>query len=273
MDFIENAAMPAPRHAESQEFLLTLKDLEFSWTSDTTWRFPELTLDFRDLNWRLPIIGRTGFGKSTLLYVIAAMKRQSRGTITWQFPRQTPISWSGSRSGWGKARQWHALRSRWFSFAFQDSTLLPYLTVEENLVYPLRHAGVTLGEARARARQTLHSMLLPQEKINEFLHRYPGTLSGGQRQRVALAKAMVREPAVLFADEPTGSLDHETRNEVMERVMGWLAARRGQRAFVWVTHHKDDPWNYDAPKALRVNHPNDPVPFRMEQTRHGIEQK
>ncbi len=72
----------------------------------------------------------------------------------------------------------------------------------------------------------------------EFLDRYPNELSGGQFQRVALAQAMIHDPHVLFADEPTGNLDADTRQEVMGLVDRWLA--KGDRMVIWVTHHRSD---------------------------------
>lgn len=249
--------------SNSSNFYAILRGVEISWDGETTWNFPELEIDFTALNWRLPIIGRTGCGKSTLLYVLAAMKRQSAGAINWKLPgRPKAIIWNGTIASGADARAWHGARNECFSFAFQESALLPYLTVEENLLYPLLHAGLDLRSATTRVEQTLETVLVPQrESMKEMRCRFPRTLSGGQRQRFALAKAMAREPAVLFADEPTGSLDFETRAEVMQRVVDWLDAKPGQRAFVWVTHHRDDPATYGAPWALQVNHPGQEKPF------------
>lgn len=191
---------------------------------------------------QLPIVGRSGIGKSTLLYVLAALKWQSGGTVCWTLPDGRRIAWSAEDAGRrAELAAWHALRRTTFGFAFQDAALLPYLTVLGNLMLPLDLRGVPRGAAERRARDQIAAILHPPETVETLLHRYPGQLSGGQRQRVALAQAMIAAPVVLFADEPTGNLDRTTRGEVMAVVADWLRAGAGDRAFVWVTHHADDP--------------------------------
>jgi putative ABC transport system ATP-binding protein len=191
---------------------------------------------------RLPIVGRTGLGKSTLMYVLAAMKEPAAGELTWSFPDGESVTLTArATSTRGEAAD---LRRRRFGFAFQDSALLPYLTVEENLIYPIevrsKRASLSRATARERAREQLSAVLIEFEDAKDIASRFPEHLSGGQRHRVALAQAMITDPSVLFADEPTGSLDPETRREIMAVVSTWLAAALDrQRAFVWVTHHRD----------------------------------
>jgi len=192
----------------------------------------------------LPLMGPSGQGKSTLLYLLAALKWPSQGEITWTFP-------DGKIFGWGvggRAIQTDysndavTLRRHYFGFAFQSSTLSPYLTVIENIAYPLLLQGQDWETALPIAQTTLNEVLLPNEKndINQsasFLHRFPAQLSGGQRQRVALAQAIVHDPYVLFADEPTGQLDLHTRKQIMMVLKRWVEKNRGQRCLIWVTHH------------------------------------
>jgi putative ABC transport system ATP-binding protein len=191
-----------------------------------------------------PLMGPSGQGKSTLLYLLAALKWPTAGTIRWTFPNGKVFAW-GAR---GQMIHPHSsndavtLRRSYFGFAFQSSTLSPYLTVLENVAYPLTLQGTEWLEALDTAELTLNEVLLPNEKAAEqqrlaFLHGFHTQLSGGQRQRVALAQAMVHDPYVLFADEPTGQLDLHTRRQVMTVLRRWVEKNPGQRCLIWVTHH------------------------------------
>ncbi len=196
-----------------------------------------------------PLMGPSGQGKSTLLYLMAALKWPTQGKIVWKFP-------NGKIFAWGKdGHQIHsnysndavALRRNYFGFAFQGSTLSPYMTVIENVAYPLLLQGKVWKEALKIAENILNEVLLPNEKEDEkkrtaFIHRFHSQLSGGQRQRVALAQAMVHNPYVLFADEPTGQLDLHTRKQVMMVLKQWL--KKGQRCLIWVTHHHISDLNF-----------------------------
>jgi ABC-type dipeptide/oligopeptide/nickel transport system ATPase component len=107
----------------------------------------------------------------------------------------------------------------------------------------MRLRGLTGDEdtIRARIRAAVTAMLIEGESVDRLLHVYPGHLSGGQRQRMGLAAATVHDPAVLFADEPTASLDDETGVQILTRVRQWLddAPTPGERSFVFVTHRLD----------------------------------
>ncbi len=215
-----------------------------------------LKLDADAISGRLPVLGRSGSGKSTLLYLLTFLKRPQEGWVRWTFP-------DGNQAAWGPKGLDTAsstlsltdIRRRCFGFAYQSSTLTPYLRVRENLRYPLEQRG---GFSNAEMDRKVHAAMdrvllrdkngsrIEETTPEEFLERYPSQLSGGQFQRVALAQAMIHDPYVLFADEPTGNLDSETRREVMSLVDRWLTT--GNRMVIWVTHHQSD--------ALdpRVNH-------------------
>ena len=114
-------------------------------------------------------------------------------------------------------------------FVFQFYNLLPVLSAVENVELPLVVSGVNTKEARERAMRALDLV-----RLREWAAHKPAELSGGQRQRVTIARALVNEPAIVWADEPTGDLDSETADEIMH-LMQDLNARQGQ-TFVLVTH-------------------------------------
>jgi ABC-type sulfate/molybdate transport systems ATPase subunit len=143
--------------------------------------------------------------------------------------------------------------------------MLPYLTVVDNLAYALRLKKVRRKEARLLARNRLEEFLSGTRLPDDLERKYPHELSGGQRQRAALAKAVIGNPTVLFADEPTGSLDPATRTGIVERISTWCQESRHRRA-VWVTHNVDD-IDRDRTHVVRMVDPrgagNDQAPFRV----------
>ncbi|WP_327658180.1 ABC transporter ATP-binding protein [Streptomyces sp. NBC_00483] len=163
------------------------------------------------------VMGPSGSGKSTLLQCAAGLDRPDGGTVTVDGEELT----GGNEAALTKFR-----RTR-IGFVFQQYNLLDTLTVEQNTSLPLRLAGRRVD--RARVRETLR-----QVGLAERLGHRPAELSGGQRQRVAIARALVAEPAVVFADEPTGALDTRSAREVLTLLRE--AARLHGRTVVMVTH-------------------------------------
>ena len=231
----------------------SFEDLSGGWADNPIFEGFSRNLTFVKGQEFLPITGRSGCGKSTLMYLLAALKWPNEGTIRWTFPDKTKIVWRAGELLSYEERQ--ALRTQYFGFAFQDSTLLPYLTVRQNLAYPLELLGMKARQIEDRVRETL-DWVIPKnaehESVEYFLPKYPVELSGGQRQRIAIAQALTKRPTVLFADEPTGNLDVSTRKEVMGGIGNWLAAGEGKNAFVWVTHHETDPSQYAKNRELRI---------------------
>ncbi len=243
------------------EWGFALENLTASWHIGVP-VFQEISLryDF-SANPFLPLVGATGGGKSTFLYVVAALKWPSDGKVQWTFPgvdafkEKKWYTWEGNSLSEAQAV---ALRRRHFGFAFQDSSLAAPLTVEENLLYPLLMRNTPSREAREMIRNTLSSVLIEDERkgLEEILRRFPHELSGGQRQRVALAQAMIHNPDVLFADEPGGNLDYGARLQVMRVLSDWIAAGEGRRGLVWATHHLDDPSEMGVDQLLYVGNGN-----------------
>ena len=163
------------------------------------------------------IVGASGSGKSTLLAIIAGLDRPSSGTVRLEGTDIFALD-EDARA---------ALRARKLGFVFQSFQLLGHLSALENVMLPLELLGAP--DARARA-----SEMLGRVGLDQRLRHYPRTLSGGEQQRVALARAFVVEPAVLLADEPTGSLDHATGAKVMALMFDMN--RESGTSLVLVTH-------------------------------------
>ena len=167
----------------------------------------------------LAIVGASGSGKSTLLSIMAGLDTPSSGTVRLAGQELFALDEDGRAQ----------LRGHKMGFVFQSFQLMPHLTALENVMLPLELAG--RRDARARATEMLQRVGLGQR-----LQHTPRLLSGGEQQRVALARAFVVEPAVLLADEPTGSLDHATGAAVME-LMLQLNREQGT-TLVLVTHDR-----------------------------------
>lgn len=165
------------------------------------------------------IVGASGSGKSTLLSIIAGLDLPTRGTV--RLAGQDLFSISEDDRA--------ALRARQVGFVFQSFQLLGNLTALENVMLPLELAN--RRDARAAATEMLHRVGLGQR-----LSHYPKVLSGGEQQRVALARAFVVQPQLLLADEPTGSLDFATGEQVMQ-LMFELNRELGT-TLVLVTHDR-----------------------------------
>lgn len=218
-------------------------------------RIPDLSISTqgRSALYKLPFMGESGAGKSTLLNIMAAIEWPDHGTVSWTFPDETMILWSSRGPSVRDAR---LLRRKYFGFAFQDSTLLPHLRVCDNLCYPLLFTGASKKNATKAAWDALDRVLLDDEKKykKELFQRFPSKLSGGQRQRIALVQAMIHNPYVLFADEPTGSLDRITRKQVMDVLYEWVEEPNflGKRLLLWVTHHENDPLDAEVNKIISM---------------------
>ncbi len=165
------------------------------------------------------IQGPTGGGKSTLLQMLGALERPTKGSVHLGADELSTLPDS----------KLAGIRAKEVGFVFQGFNLIPTLTAQENVETALAPLGIPTAERRSRAAAALESVGLGDRGS----HR-PAELSGGQQQRVAIARALVKEPDVLLADEPTGSLDEQTRDEIMGLLEG-IWKERGLTLIV-VTH-------------------------------------
>ncbi len=167
----------------------------------------------------IAIIGSSGSGKSTLLSLLAGLDLPSSGQIELMGQNLNLLDEDG------RAR----LRGSSVGFVFQSFQLLPHLTALENVMLPLELANVTQSEAGQAAK-----LWLEKVGLADRLSHFPKTLSGGEQQRVALARAFIKKPAILFADEPTGSLDEASGKRVIELL--FELNRENSSTLVLVTH-------------------------------------
>jgi putative ABC transport system ATP-binding protein len=169
----------------------------------------------------LAITGRSGSGKTTLLHCLSGITTPDAGTV----------SFDGVDLGAAGEDARTDLRAQRMAFVFQTLNLLPALTVAENVELPLVLRGQDAADIRRAAAQALHDVGLDGRG-----GAFPADLSGGEQQRVAVARALVTEPDIIWADEPTGALDTATASEVMGLLR---AATDGGRTVVVVSHAPD----------------------------------
>jgi len=167
------------------------------------------------------VLGASGSGKSTLLNVLGLLEDADRGEVRMAGERVSALG----RSARSRAR------GRYLGFVFQSFLLLPSLTALDNVLLAARYAGRDGATARRRARE-----LLAQLGVVEREHHYPPQLSGGEQQRVAFCRAVLNDPPVLLADEPTGNLDDANGGVILQA----LRARAGAGAAVVVVSHRAD---------------------------------
>ena len=163
------------------------------------------------------ITGSSGSGKSTLLGLLAGLDLPSQGNITLMGQDLNSLDEDGRAK----------LRGLQVGFVFQSFQLLPHLTALENVMLPAELAGMDNAKASAMA-------WLERVGLGERFEHFPKTLSGGEQQRVALARAFITQPSILFADEPTGSLDEASGNRVIELLFELNQANHS--TLVLVTH-------------------------------------
>lgn len=151
------------------------------------------------------LVGASGSGKSTLLTIAAGLQPASNGQVIFDGNNMTAMT----------AEQVRKIRASQFGFVFQFAHLVPFLTVEEQLMLMLDVSESTIGK---HARKKEIDRVLKLVGMEHRKNAYPSSLSGGEKQRVAIARAIIHQPKVLFADEPTASLDSKRSRDVMELI-------------------------------------------------------
>ena len=163
------------------------------------------------------LVGKSGAGKSTLLSLMAGL----------DLPTECEILFEGRSTAGMDLSEY---RRRYASVIYQDFALLPLLTVQENIQYPMALCGVPPQEAAQQARELARRVSLPEE----LLDRYPSRISGGEQQRVAIARSLTLDRRLLLADEPTGNLDSENSDIVIDLLR--RLAHEEDRCVIVVTH-------------------------------------
>lgn len=165
------------------------------------------------------IIGSSGSGKSTFINLCAGLDMPNSGSIRIQGQDITQM----------KPDQLCAFRGKYIGFVFQSCRLVPYLTALENITLPLTAADRSFERYEERLK-----LLISKLGLSDRLQHLPSELSGGQQQRVAIARALIHYPQILFADEPTGNLDRDSANEVLELLLSVRAELK--QTLIIVTH-------------------------------------
>ncbi|MBK6505975.1 MAG: ABC transporter ATP-binding protein [Ignavibacteria bacterium] len=166
------------------------------------------------------LFGKSGSGKSTLLNIISGIDLPDEGSVTIDGAKVTGLS----------EKERTLIRRNKIGFIFQFFNLIPTLTVTENLQLPLELNGIKDGDDKITA--ILNEVGLP-DKANSF----PEKLSGGEQQRIAIARALIHNPAIILADEPTGNLDYETGLQIVD-LLDRVVKQKG-KTMIMVTHSKD----------------------------------
>ena len=167
----------------------------------------------------ISLTGPSGSGKSTLLHIIALLDKPTSGEV---FFKNKSFSKSNDVEK-------DLVRRKGISIIYQQNNLLSDFTALENVIIPLVNNGFSWSEAKKRA-----TKILSMVNLNKRLNHFPSELSGGEEQRVAVARAIITEPELILADEPTGSLDRKTSNEIFSL---FLKLKSKNRAILYATHN------------------------------------
>ncbi len=196
--------------------MITLHDIRKSFGTLEVLKGIDLTIGRGEV---VSIVGPSGAGKTTLLQILGTLDRPDSGQVLFD----------GIDVSAYKEKQLSAFRNQHIGFVFQFHQMLPEFTAVENVMMPALIAGASMSDARSRAMEMLDYLRLTDRATHK-----PSELSGGEKQRVAVARALVNRPQVILADEPSGSLDTQNKNELHQLFFD-LRRELGQ-TFIIVTH-------------------------------------
>ena len=168
------------------------------------------------------LVGPSGAGKSTLVHILGLLDRPTKGSVTFE---EQNISFSNDELI-------STIRNQKIGFVFQFHHLLPEFTALENVLMPALLSGQTIDQKRDRA-----LYLLDEVGLTSRIDHRPSELSGGEQQRVAVARALMNDPKIIFADEPSGNLDSENANQLHNLL--FVLRKKYNKTFLIVTHNKD----------------------------------
>ena len=196
--------------------MIQLKEIHKSFGTLEVLKGIDLTIDKSEV---VSIVGPSGAGKTTLLQILGTLDRPDSGRVLFD----------GIDVAQYKEKQLSAFRNQHIGFVFQFHQLLPEFTAVENVMMPALISGASMSDARSRAMEMLDYLHLTDRATHK-----PSELSGGEKQRVAVARALVNRPQVILADEPSGSLDTQNKEELHQLFFD-LRRELGQ-TFIIVTH-------------------------------------
>jgi len=183
--------------------------------------FKEVSLEIKEKS-LLAITGESGSGKTSLLGVVSGLLKPSQGKVTYQ---------GKNIYKWGDLRR-SRFRNKEIGFVFQFFNLFPQLTAYENILYPALINSFISSKVISKI-----DYLVDFLELRQIIKQYPATLSGGERQRIAIARAVINEPKIILADEPTGNLDEKTSKGIIDLFLK-LKKEKGMTIIV-VTHEKN----------------------------------
>lgn len=204
---------------ENEKQILQIEDLKFWYTGK------EFQLEISNLKInkgsKVAILGKSGSGKTTLAHLISGILKPQSGLIRFMGQNISNLS----------DRERRAYRIKNIGFIFQEFELIEYLSVLDNLILPYKlNKSLSLNEETINRVKAIAGRI----EIENKLHKYPNQLSGGERQRLATARALITSPALVIADEPTGNLDTQTANKVLNEII--KQSSKSNSTLLMITH-------------------------------------
>lgn len=209
----------SPRQMENEKQILQIEDLKFWYTGK------EFQLEISNLKInkgsKVAIFGKSGSGKTTLAHLISGILKPQSGLIRFMGQNISNLS----------DRERRAYRIKNIGFIFQEFELIEYLSVLDNLILPYKlNKSLSLNEETINRAKAIAGRI----EIENKLHKYPNQLSGGERQRLATARALITSPSLVIADEPTGNLDTQTANKVLNEIIN--QSSKSNSTLLMITH-------------------------------------